>query len=394
MPRHVNRRQVLLSAGAAAGWALWGADRWAGAAGPKAVIHETKTISLQPQYYHGWPTLTRRKSGELLLIYSGGREEHVCPFGRLEMMRSHDEGKTWGWPCVALDTGIDNRDAGVLETAKGTLLATTFTSLDYMDLLRDAERIPAGAPGAWAPERLKRWQAARYRLTDLQRKSLLGVWMIRSTDGGLTWSTPCDCGVDSPHGPIQLSDGRLLYAGKAIGGDERVGVCESTDDGRTWRWLAEIPQRPGDNSRADYHELHAVEAADGRLVAQIRNHNPNNFYETLQTESSDGGKTWTTPHSIGVWGLPSHLLKLNDGRLLMTYGYRREPFGNQARVSDDHGHTWSEAMTISGDGVGIDLGYPSTVQLDDGSLLSVWYEKLKENPHAVLRQSHWTLAGT
>ena len=393
MTRNVNRRQVLIGAGAVAGWAISGADRWACAAGSKAVIHETKIISLQPQYYHGWPTVTRRKSGELSLIYSGGREEHVCPFGRLELMRSHDEGKTWGWPCVVLDTGIDNRDAGILETAKGTLLVTTFTSLDYLDLLREAEQIPAGQPGTWAPERLKRWQAARYRLTNLQRKSLLGVWMIRSTDGGLTWSTPYHCGVDSPHGPIQLSDGRLLYVGKAIGGDERVGVCESTDDGQTWRWFAEIPPRPGDNAQADYHELHAVEAAAGRLVAQIRNHNATNSFETLQTESSDGGITWTSPHSIGVWGVPSHLLRLKDGRLLMTYGYRREPFGNQARVSNDHGHTWSEAMTISGDGVGIDLGYPSTVQLADGSLLSVWYELLKENPRAVLRQSHWTLAG-
>ena len=34
---------------------------------------------------------------------------------------------------------------------------------------------------------------------------------------------------------------------------------------------------------------------------------------------------------MGVWGLPSHLLRLRDGRLLMTYGYRRAPFGNQAR---------------------------------------------------------------
>jgi hypothetical protein len=46
-----------------------------------------------------------------------------------------------------------------------------------------------------------------------------------------------------------------------------------------------------------------------------------NYGETLQSESSDGGKTWTMPRSIGVWGFPSHLLKLKDGRLLMTYGY-------------------------------------------------------------------------
>ncbi len=97
------------------------------------------------------------------------------------------------------------------------------------------------------------------------------------------------------------------------------------------------------------------------------------------------------PHSIGVWGLPSHLLRLKDGRLLMTYGHRRTPFGNQARVSADHGRTWSEPLVISADGASGDLGYPSTVQIDDGSLLTVWYELLASSPHAVLRQARWSI---
>ena len=84
-------------------------------------------------------------------------------------------------------------------------------------------------------------------------------------------------------------------------------------------------------------------------------------------------------------------MRLRDGRLLMSYGYRRAPFGNQARVSDDHGVTWSEPLTISDDGIGGDLGYPSTVELDDGSLLTVWYEKMKDSAKAVLRQARWSI---
>lgn len=56
-------------------------------------------------------------------------------------------------------------------------------------------------------------------------------------------------------------------------------------------------------------------------------------------------------------------------------------------MSDDHGRTWSEAMIVSGD----DMGYPSTVELDDGTLLSVWYEVMRESKRAVLRQSRWKL---
>jgi hypothetical protein len=155
--------------------------------------------------------------------------------------------------------------------------------------------------------------------------------------------------------------------------------------------LAAIPARDGDQ-HTNYHELHAVEAADGRIVVQLRNHNKANVGETLQCESADGGQTWSTPHAIGVWGLPSHLLRLADDRLLMTYGFRRPPYGNQARVSEDHGRSWSEPISVSSDGIGGDLGYPSTAQLADGSLLSVWYERMAESDKAVLRQARWSLA--
>lgn len=385
MTQRLNRRQVLTGAGVVAACAVLGSRRSIAAATAKATILETQVISQEPQYYDGWPTVARRKNGELLLVYSGGREGHICPFGRVEMMRSHDEGKTWGWPRVLLDTEIDDRDAGIVETAKGTLLVTTFTSLYYERMLK-GKGVPAHS--------LPRWQAAHNRLNEQQRKSLFGLLMLRSTDGGLSWSPPYDCLVSSPHGPIQLADGRLLHAGKDDDRSNRVGVCESTDDGKSWHWLADIPVRPGDgvNTEQGYHELHAVETADRRIVVQIRNHNRESSGETLQTESSDGGKTWSVPHSIGVRGMPSHLLRLKDGRLLMTYGYRRKPFGNQARVSDDHGRTWSAAMTISGDGVGGDLGYPSTAQLGDGSLLTVWYESgVKGYPLSVIRQARWTL---
>src|SRR5207237_214001 len=156
-------------------------------------------------------------------------------------------------------------------------------------------------------------QAVHNRLSPERRRAELGQWIIRSTDGGLTWSARLPSIVNSPHGPIQLRDGRLLYAGKQLWTrPKRNGVCESLDDGHTSRWLAEIPTRPGDN-KAEYHELHAVETQGGRLLAQIRNHNATNAGETLQSESDDAGKTWSEPHPIGVWGLPSHLLNLRDG---------------------------------------------------------------------------------
>lgn len=382
----VTRRHFLRQTGiTAAAVAL--TPRLQAQSAPGIEVLETKVISHEPRLYHGWPTVARRRNGQLCVVCSGGREAHVCPFGRVELMVSHDEGQNWGWPQVLLDSAIDDRDAGIVETARGSLLVTSFTSLAYEPILEKAQG------SAWPVERLKAWQAAHNRLSPDQRRAELGQWMIRSTDGGVTWSARYSSIVNSPHGPFQLADGRLLYPGVELWAPgRRVGVCESVDDGKTWRWLADIPARPGDGAQ-NYHELHGVETADGRIVVQIRNHNRANSNETLQTQSSDGGKTWSEPHPIGVWGLPSFLLRLKNGQLLMTYGHRRAALGNQARLSTDHGRTWSEPLIISGDGPSGDLGYPSTAELDDGSLLTVWYEVMKGSPRAVLRQARWRLTG-
>ena len=390
-PARISRRGFLQTAGAAAAGIAAGLP--ARGAGVSIEVLDTRVISPDTACYHGWPTVARRRNGQLAVVWSGGREGHICPFGRVEIMTSNDEGGAWTWPRVLIDGAIDDRDAGVIETARGTLLAAYFTSLAYEAGLRAAEQKKPGEKGAWPADRLKRWQAAHQRTSAKERQAELGCWMIRSTDGGLTWSPRYSTGVSSPHGPFELGDGRLFYAGVELWSKERrAGVCESTDDGATWRWLAPIPARPGD-STAEYHEFHGVETADGRILVHIRNHNKTNPNETLQTESADGGKTWSAPKAIGVLGLPSHLLKLRDGRLLMSYGYRHDPAGNQARVSADQGRSWSAPLVISSDSPSWDVGYPSTVELSGGVLLTVWYEALKGSSRAVLRQARWVLKG-
>jgi sialidase-1 len=395
-PTHSSARRQFLKTGGLLCAGVMAAPAQSFGQSSAGTVLETKIISKQPQYYNGWPTVMRRKNGELWLTWSGGRVSHVCPFGQVQAMTSRDEGKTWTWPRVLLDSAIDDRDSGVIETAKGTLIATTFTSLAYESLFEKKAGFSSLKKGGWETEEMKeqeyeRWKACHERLNAEERKADLGVWVIRSEDGGMSWSGRIDSTVNSPHGPIQLADGRLLYAGKQLWTDEKkIGVCESKDDGLTWQWVSEIPARKGDAATSEYHELHAVEAADGTILVQVRNHSATDKGWTLQTESADGGKTWSELHPV-CYGLPSHLLRLRDNRLVMTYGHRRAPFGNQARVSSDHGKTWSDEIILSGDGIGGDLGYPSTVELTDGSLLTVWYESMAEQPLAVLRQAHWTL---
>src|SRR4030095_2883832 len=114
------------------------------------------------------------RSGELLVVYSGGRESHVCPFGRVELMSSRDQGTTWSWPRPLLDSALDDRDAGITETKSGTLLVSTFTSLAYEAVLADAERKAPGGSEEWPAARLRAWQLAHDRLSAAERRVELG----------------------------------------------------------------------------------------------------------------------------------------------------------------------------------------------------------------------------
>ena len=103
------------------------------------------------------------------------------------------------------------------------------------------------------------------------------------------------------------------------------------------------------------------------------------------TRSTDRGKTWGKVNKTPVWGYPQHLLPLRDGRLLMTYGYRRYPYGIRACISHDGGVTWDMDNEIilrmdGGAGAGKpsrvgnwDLGYPVSIELPDGRILTVYY---------------------
>jgi sialidase-1 len=76
----MTRRQFLNASGTVVTATCIGFTRTALAA-PSVQVLETRLISQEPQMYHGWPTLTRRCNGQLVLVYSGGREQHSVRSG-------------------------------------------------------------------------------------------------------------------------------------------------------------------------------------------------------------------------------------------------------------------------------------------------------------------------
>jgi Neuraminidase (sialidase) len=294
------------------------------------------------------------------------------------MVRSRDDGKTWSAPETINNTPLDDRDAGILVTNRGTIIVSWFTSLAFDDS-NYAKHYP--------PDTVKSWKRHAEKLGPEIRKHWLGSWVRRSTDGGRTWGEPIRVLGTAPHGPIQLRDGRLLYTGRVHWDAEpAISVEESRDDGQTWRRIGTVPL-PSDIDIRDCHEPHPVEAADGTLIVMIREQKK---IIMLQSESADGGKTWSTAHSTGIWGLPPHLLRLKDNRIVAVYGHRRKPFSERACISTDNGKTWNGENPIElAPALDGDLGYPASVELDDGSILTVYYQKEKTGEKTCLMGTRW-----
>lgn len=345
-----------------------------------SAVQKRGVICWHPQHMYGWPSLTRSSDGALLVVASE-RTHHVCPFGRIMLMRSGDNGATWSPPRVIFDSPMDDRDPTIVAMDDGELLVGFFNSADWMK------------PAYFQPQ----WEQRRQSMAPSVVADLCGDWLIRSSDQGQTWDGP----QSMPRGGAEhLALFKLNGDGLACFGYEvESDGCEmyffrSADRGRSWKRQGRVPCDEKMPPAIPYWSAHAtrplrqpainerslVESAPGHLIAMFRN---STHGRLMQCESRDGGQSWGKLRDTGIEGRPAHLLKLDDGSILCTYGRRSHPHAVCAVLSNDDGQSWQTARTVLLDRWDDqpDMGYPTSVELTPGEILTAYYVSRRPLPH-------------
>lgn len=298
--------------------------------------------------HSAFPSATRLRNGDVLVTWRQGHS-HVNPPARIMMARyRHVDGQMKRVETTMLyDSPQNEREAGLAELADGTLVANVFVSRPgYME---------------WLPY----------------------VVVLRSHDGGRTWTdTVTITGaqlrdasgrpfpwVASRSAVLELEAGQLLmpvYAPVGLDGNRSTHVLRSEDGGLTWSFGATIARDPGE----EFNETSLLWVG-GRVIAVFRS---GDGY-LRQAESGDDGRTWGRVRKLSIWGVPPHLLHLRAGQVLLARGYRREDMGVRYTLSRDGGRTWEKRVegVLDAGSENDDCGYPSSVELDDGSIFTAYY---------------------
>lgn len=345
--------------------------------------------------YQAWSTIVKDENDTLYVVVSK-RLQHVDPFGHNVLYKSTDGGETWTEGTVINDTPLDDRDAGLVYVGNGRMVMTYFCHPASM-YIENSDKL------------YTKWQN---NVTEAQKQAVLDRWAALSPqekqggsyvriseDYGKTWGDPIRVPISSPHGPTLLSDGRLLYVGKTSYTSEYVSgiyAFVSEDGGKTWTLLSRIRFFKG-YTDSEFTEPYAMELSNGRIMVALRG-GGEKFPEgltTFLTYSDDGGKSWVTPYIVreNFTGAPAHLLQCADGTLIMTYSRRANPCGIRVIISRDGGESWGEEYSLSNarDPADSDLGYPSTAQLADGTLLTVYYQHYRVDTYPSILYTKWKL---
>ncbi|MFO7947021.1 MAG: sialidase family protein [Armatimonadota bacterium] len=331
-------------------------------------------------FYSSFPSVVCRPDGDLLLAFRraperrmrpGGSVTHSDPNSWIMQIRSDDNAVTWTRDPEPLfiHPRAGNQDPCLMQLDDGTLLCSTFSweLLCDADVLDDLPAARRGPTGWWMTN--------------------LGACVVRSEDGGETWSGPHyvgalpgaanrDIGITSRGAcrgrMAQRDDGTVLFAvyGAAEADLPRCAYLYASDDrGKSWEYVSQIAS----DDTVSFNEPHLHITPSGTVVCLMRTADMDGYLAV--TQSTDGGQTWEDWRPSGIWGHPFTTAPTPGGNVLVAWGHRRPEYGIRCKLVDAEFQSLetSEEIVLRDDGDNGDIGYPWAVQMADGRMLVAYY---------------------
>jgi len=251
---------------------------------------------------------------------------HIDPESKAVLVRSRDNGKTWGEKTVIYRDEDGIQDPSLMQLKDGTLLSNFFK----WRIRKTKEELEGF--GQVSPYHLGGWAAD------------IGTYVVRSSDNGYTWDKspahfeiPGYKAVSTSAPPLECNDGTILlpaYAQPVVENGVMIKsassfVIKSFDKGKTWVEPTLVAVDP--EGKVALEEPTLVQLKSGKIICMMRADSGGGDY-LREAESFYNGKTWTAFWKTPIIGHPPHLLQLSDGRILCTYGYRHPPFGIRACI--------------------------------------------------------------
>jgi hypothetical protein len=327
-------------------------------------------------FYSAFPSVIQRPDGELIVafrrapnrhIFGEGWNSHVDPNSFLVLVRSKD-GKTWSKEpeLIYAHPFGGSQDPCLLQLKDGTLLCSSYGwAFVRPDGIPNLKQPYAPAGGA----------------------IFLGGYLTRSMNGGKNWDpviypapVPSEVyfnayGKKLPaynRGALcESKDGRILWA--VASSDEKgvtaVYLMTSGDKGLNWEYSCPIAQ----DDSVTFNETSLYETPKGDIVAFLRTAAFDDM--ACIARSTDGGKSFGKWESMGFRGHPLNGLRLPDNRVLLTYGYRHQPYGIRARILNPECTDYASApeIILRDDGGNGDIGYTWPVMIDKNHILVTYY---------------------
>jgi hypothetical protein len=251
------------------------------------------------------PDIVRFPSGKMMLVFCDVEKHWTEEISRITTIESTDNGETWGNPRVVAEA--DERKGEERWVTPRLSLLRDGRLIIYCDHDDYAHYHEDQGPGNW-------------------------IWF--SSDGGRTWSEPRLTplpGIE-PDRIVELDDGTLLTCATLVYKDtqkEAMVMMRSTDGGRTWTDPTDIAKDYVQN----YTEGGIAVLSNGILACVMRNEN-HNGYPSFVCFSTDQGWHWSSPRPMPFSGDRPYVKELSDGRVLITYRNRSGNRGTYGWIGD------------------------------------------------------------